>query len=135
VFEGDADAPFDREAFDIWRGLGVSEKRIAKLPKKNNWWGPAGATGPCGPDSEIFYWVGDPAKVPEGFNDDHPSWVEIWNDVFMQFNKTSGGKFEKLAKQNVDTGMGLERTLAVMNGLDDNYKTDLFANIIKKIEE
>jgi alanyl-tRNA synthetase len=135
VFVGDPDAPFDQEAYDIWKGLGISEKRIAKLPKKNNWWGPAGVTGPCGPDSEMFYWTGDPKKVPESFNDDHPSWVEIWNDVFMQFNKTTDGKYELLKAKNVDTGMGLERTLAAINGLDDNYKTDLFGGIVSKIEE
>ncbi|MBT4277374.1 alanine--tRNA ligase [Candidatus Falkowbacteria bacterium] len=135
VFEGDDNAPFDSEAFEIWKNLGMPEKRIARLGKKENWWGPAGETGPCGPDTEMFYWVGDPNKVPDSFNDDHDSWVEIWNDVFMQYNKTKDGNFEPLAQQNVDTGMGLERILAVINGVDDNYKTELFANIIKKIEE
>ncbi len=134
VFEGDADAPFDTEAFEIWKKLGISEKRIAKLPKKNNWWGPAGKTGPCGPDSEMFYWTGDVAKVPESFNDDHPKWLEIWNDVFMQYNKTKSGAFEPLSQKNVDTGMGLERTVAVVNGLNDNYKTELFWPIIEIIE-
>lgn len=135
VFKGDEDAPFDEEAFETWKSLGISEKRIAKLPKKNNWWGPAGETGPCGPDSEMFYWVGDPNNIPESFNDDNPLWCEIWNDVFMQYNKTSLGKFEQLSQKNVDTGMGLERTLAVVNGLDDNYKTELFWPIIQKIEK
>jgi alanyl-tRNA synthetase len=135
VFEGDPDAPFDEEAFEIWKKLGINEKRIARLPKKNNWWGPAGTTGPCGPDTEMFYWVGDPKKVPEIFNDDSPLWLEIWNDVFMQYDKTKDGKFEQLSQKNVDTGMGLERTLAVVNGLDDNYKSELFWPIIKKIEE
>jgi alanyl-tRNA synthetase len=135
VFEGDSDAPFDQEAHDVWINLGVSEKRIARLPKKNNWWGPAGETGPCGPDSEMFYWVGDPKKVPESFNDDNALWVEIWNDVFMEYNKNTDGVYEKLAQQNVDTGMGLVRTLAVVNGLDDNYKTELFWPIVQKIEE
>jgi len=134
VFAGDSDAPFDSEAFETWKNLGVSENRIAKLPKKNNWWGPAGETGPCGPDTEMFYWVGDADKVPESFNDDNPLWMEIWNDVFMQYNKIIDGKFEPLSQKNVDTGMGLERTLAVVNGLDDNYKTDLFWPIIEKIE-
>jgi alanyl-tRNA synthetase len=133
VFEGDADAPFDEEAYETWKNLGLSEKRIAKLPKKNNWWGME--TGPCGPDSEMFFWVGDPKKVPESFNDDNVLWVEIWNDVFMQYNKTKEGSFEPLAQKNVDTGMGLERTLAAINGLDDNYKTELFWPIIQKIEE
>ncbi|MDO8676044.1 MAG: alanine--tRNA ligase [Candidatus Azambacteria bacterium] len=142
VFAGDSDLPagrqaqpFDKEAFDIWRGIGMAEKRIAKLPKKNNWWGPAGETGPCGPDSEMFYWIGDTVQVPESFNDDNDLWVEIWNDVFMQFNKNIDGKYEKLGQQNVDTGMGLERVLAVINGVNDNYKTELFCPLIQKIEE
>ncbi len=135
VFAGDQDAPFDEESFNIWREFGVTEKRIAKLPKKNNWWGPAGETGPCGPDTEMFYWVGDPAKVPDSFNDDNDLWVEIWNDVFMEYNKKADGTYEKLGQRNVDTGMGLERVLAVMNGLDDNYQTELFWPIIEKIEE
>lgn len=134
VFAGDQDAPFDQEAFAIWKSLGVPEKRIARLPKKNNWWGPAGLTGPCGPDTEMFYWVGDGKKIPDSFNDDNSLWVEIWNDVFMQYNKTADGGYELLKQKNVDTGMGLERILAVMNGLDDNYKTDLFKNLIFKIE-
>lgn len=135
VFAGDEDAPFDEEAFQIWKNLGMPEARIAKLPKKNNWWGPAGETGPCGPDTEMFYWVGDPDKVPASFNDDNNLWVEIWNDVFMQFNKNKEGKYELLKQQNVDTGMGLVRVLSAINNLGDNYKTELFAGIIKKIEE
>lgn len=135
VFKGDDDAPFDEEAFETWKKLGVSEKRIAKLPKKNNWWGPAGETGPCGPDTEMFYWVGDPQNVQESFNDDNNLWLEIWNDVFMQYNKNTDGKFEPLSQKNVDTGMGLERVSAVVNGFDDNYKTELFWLIIEKIEE
>lgn len=134
VFEGDSDAPFDDEAFEIWKKLGIPESRIAKLPKKNNWWGPAGVTGPCGPDTEMFYWTGDSDKVPQGFNDDHPSWLEIWNDVFMQYNKTADGSYIPLSQKNVDTGMGLERVTAVVNGFDDNYKTELFRPIITKIE-
>jgi len=134
VFAGDKDAPFDKESFSIWKSLGISEARIAKLPKKNNWWGPAGQTGPCGPCTEMFYWTGDSAKVPVGFNDDNALWVEIWNDVFMEFNKKADGSFELLKQKNVDTGMGLERTLAVLNNFDDNYKTDLFFNIINKIK-
>jgi len=135
VFAGDKDAPFDEESFNIWKSLGIPEKRIAKLPKKNNWWGPAGETGPCGPDTEVFYWVGDLNKIPATFNDDNPLWLEIGNDVFMQYNKKSDGKFELLKQQNVDTGYGLERDLAVINGLADNYKTDLFWPIIEKIEK
>ncbi|MFZ4631880.1 MAG: alanine--tRNA ligase [Patescibacteria group bacterium] len=139
VFIGDDDAPFDNEAYNFWKNIfeanGLPIERIAKLPKKNNWWGPAGVTGPCGPDTEIFYWSGDAKEVPGFFNDDNDIWVEIWNNVFMQYNKNAEGKFEVLKQQNVDTGLGLERVCAVINGLDDNYQTDLFANIILKIEE
>jgi len=135
VFVGDNDAPFDDEAFEKWKSLGIPEKRIAKLPKKNNWWGPAGETGPCGPDTEMFYWIDDKSPAPESFNDDNSNWLEIWNDVFMQYNKTKEGKFETFSQKNVDTGMGLERTLAVINRLDDNYKTDLFWPIIEKLEK
>jgi alanyl-tRNA synthetase len=135
VFKGDDDAPFDEEAFMIWKNLGIDEKRIAKLPKKNNWWGPAGEKGPCGPDTEMFYWVGDLDKVPESFNDDNPLWLEIWNNVFMQYYKDEECNFKTLKQSNVDTGMGLERILAVVNNLDDNYKTELFWPIIKEIEK
>ncbi|MEI7451651.1 MAG: alanine--tRNA ligase [Candidatus Falkowbacteria bacterium] len=135
VFAGDADAPFDEEAFGIWKDLGIAEALIAKLPKKNNWWGPAGQTGPCGPDSEIFYWVGDADKIPSSFNDDNDLWVEIWNNVFMQYNKKIDGTFEPLAQQNVDTGLGLERVTGILNGFSDNYQADTFSNLIKKIED
>ncbi len=139
VFQGDKDAPRDDEAAGYW--LEVSNKqlegRIDYLPKAKNWWGPAGVTGPCGPDTEMFYWVGPlpaPKTITQGDLAESPNWVEIWNDVFMQYNKTTAGVFEKLQKPNVDTGMGLERTTAVLNGLTDNYLTDLFRPIIKKIE-
>lgn len=145
VFVGDNDAPFDSEAFEKWKSLGISEKRIAKLPKKNNWWGPAGETGPCGPDTEMFYWTGNPSEVPESFNDDNPLWVEIWNDVFMQYNRqpTTDNiqqieekkyKFVPLTQKNVDTGMGLERTVSVLNNCD-LYQIDTLKPIIQKIEE
>ncbi|RJQ25291.1 alanine--tRNA ligase [Candidatus Parcubacteria bacterium] len=135
VFQGDNDAPFDSEAFEKWKSLGISEKRIAKLPKKNNWWGPAGETGPCGPDTEMFYWTGDPNKVLDEFDDTDPLWVEIWNDVFMEYNKTKEGTYIPLAQKNVDTGMGLERTVAVLNDNCDMYQIDTFKPIIEKIEE
>ncbi len=139
VFAGDKDAPFDEEAYDTWKDIfkdnELPETRIAKLPKENNWWGPAGETGPCGSDTEMFYWVGDPKEVPKSFNDDNDLWVEIWNNVFMQYTKKADGTFEKLAQQNVDTGMGLERVLAALNGIDDSYKTELFWPIIEKIED
>ncbi|MFA6407448.1 MAG: alanine--tRNA ligase [Candidatus Paceibacterota bacterium] len=133
VFEGDNDASFDEEAFTIWKSLGIPEERIAKLPKKNNWWGPAGETGPCGPDTEMFYWTGKPEEIPDSFNDDNPLWVEIWNDVFMQYNKRADGTFEPLKQKNVDTGMGLERTVAVLNKCDV-YQIDTFKPIIEEIE-
>ena len=134
VFAGDDDAPFDEEAFDLWKKLGVPEHRIAKLPKKNNWWGPAGQTGPCGPDTEIFYWTGDMDKIPESFNDDNDLWVEIWNNVFMQYNKGEDGKYYPLKQKNVDTGMGLERMVMVMQGKNNVYETDLFQPLVVKIK-
>jgi len=136
VFEGDEKSSFDEEAFQIWKTLGISEKRIAKLGKEDNWW-PAGGKqkGPQGPDTEIFYWTGDKNKIPESFDPEDKRWVEIWNNVFMQYNKREDGSFEVLKQKNVDTGMGLERTLAVLNETDDNYKTELFSSIIEKIEE
>ncbi len=139
VFEGDEDAPYDAEAYGFWQEIfeanGLPISRIAKLPKKNNWWGPAGVTGPCGPDTEIFYWSDNAVAAPVSFNDDHDSWVEIWNNVFMQYNKNEAGKYEPLAQQNVDTGLGLERVLAIMNGFDDNYRSELFAQLITKVEK
>jgi len=134
VFKGGKDAPFDEEAYQTWLSLGVPKARIAKLGEETNWWGPAGVTGPCGPCTEMFYWVGDENKIPKSFNDDNDLWVEIWNDVFMEYDKKKDKSYTKLARQNVDTGMGLERTLAVLNNLDDNYLTDLFKNLINKIE-
>lgn len=137
VFKGDENAPFDEEAYGFWKKIfednDLPIERIAKLPKENNWWGME--TGPCGPDTEIFYWSGDSEKVPDSFNDDNDLWVETWNNVFMQYSKTADGKLKKLAKPNVDTGMGMERTLAAINGFDDNYRTELFWPIIQKIEE
>ncbi|MCU0642329.1 MAG: alanine--tRNA ligase [archaeon] len=133
-FEGDKDAPKDEEAAKIWQSLGISKDRIAFLPKKDNWWGPAGETGPCGPDTEMFFWKSN-EKAPKKFNPEDKTWVEIWNDVFMQYNKNKEGKFELSKQQNVDTGMGVERTLAVLNGLDDNYLSSIFQPVIKEIEK
>jgi len=135
-FAGDDDAPRDEESAKIWKSLGIPEHKIIFLSKDDNWWGPAGQIGPCGPCTEMFYYIG-PGKSKEDSNpESQPDlWVEIWNDVFMQYNKTSDGNYEPLIQKNVDTGMGLERTLAVMNGLSDNYRTELFWPIIKKIEE
>lgn len=135
VFAGDDDAPFDSESYEIWKELGIPEARIAKLGKKENWWGPAGKTGPCGPDTEMFYWTGGVNEIPESFNDDNDFWVEIWNDVFMIYNKTADGKYVELDQKNVDTGMGLERTLMVLNDLRDVYRCEHIWPVIKKIEE
>ena len=131
-FAGDNDAPRDDEAASIWRGLGISDDRIAFLPKKDNWWGPAGQTGPCGPDTEMFYWTGK-GEAPAVYDPEDKNWVEIWNDVFMQYNKTAEGAFEPLAQQNVDTGMGLERVLAVLNNADTPFETELFTEVIEEI--
>jgi alanyl-tRNA synthetase len=105
------------------------------LPKEDNWWGPAGETGPCGPDTEMFYWKLNDTPAPEFFDGKDKNWVEIWNDVFMQYVKDKDGKYNLASQKNVDTGMGLERTLAVLNGKENSYETDLFLPIIEKIEE
>ena len=134
-FEGDKDATKDEESAGIWQSLGIKKERIAFLPKKDNWWGPAGQTGPCGPDSEMFYWKLNDIPAPEYFDADDKNWVEIWNDVFMQYVKDIDGNFNPAKQKNVDTGMGLERTLAILNGKENIYETDLFLPIILKIEE
>ena len=133
VFAGDEDAPFDAEAYAEWVSHGVSEKRIAKLPKADNWWGPAGVTGPCGPDTEIFYWTG-PLPAPEVFEPSDKRWVEIWNNVFMQYFKNAEGKFEPLSQCNVDTGMGVERVTAVLQGKASCYDTELFQGLFAKLD-
>jgi alanyl-tRNA synthetase len=132
-FAGDADAPKDEESARIWKTLGIPEERIGFLPKAKNWWGPAGQTGPCGPDTEMFYWVGQ--GEPQGNPATHDAqWMEIWNDVFMQYNKKADGSFEPLPQPNVDTGMGLERVAAVLQGATNVYATDAFAPIIATVD-
>ena len=134
VFVGDNDAPRDEETAALWIKLGIPPSRISYLPKNNNWWGPPGITGPCGTDTEMFYWTGaDP--VPLAFDPKDNCWVEIWNDVLVQYLKNNLGKYEKLVQNNIDTGMGVERTIAVLSGYSDNYLTDIWQPIIKKIEE
>ncbi len=136
VFEGDKSQgiPRDEESAKIWQELGVSKERIVYLGREDNWWGPAGKTGPCGPDTEIFYWTGrEPA--PEKFDPDDERWFEIWNDVFMEYNKQEDGSFVALAQKNVDTGMGLERIAAALQAKDNVFETDLFLLIIKQIRE
>lgn len=134
-FAGDNDAPQDNEAAQIWIGLGVPKERIAFLPKANNWWGPAGETGPCGPDTEMFYWKRSDKPAPKVFDPNDPNWVEIWNDVFMQYNKSRDGDYNPLVKKNVDTGMGVERTAMVLQGYSDIYETELFKPVVEKIAE
>ncbi len=131
-FAGDNDASKDEESAGIWLKLGISAERIAFLPKKDNWWGPAGKTGPCGPDTEMFYWTGG-GDAPEKFDPNDKKWVEIWNDVFMQYNKKDDGSYEPLKQKNVDTGMGLERVLTVMNGVNSPFETELFKEVIEEI--
>ncbi len=153
VFEGDQDAPLDEESIQIWKDVmatkGIQAElfdetisdnanaRIFALPKEENWWGPAGETGPCGPDSEMFYYIGE--GIPD-FNQERPgmndaNFVEIWNDVFMQYDKQKDGTFKKLAAQCVDTGMGLERVTAILQDKKNVYETELFVPIIDKIRE
>ena len=112
----------------------MRRKKNRQIAEKNNWWGPAGNTGLCGPDTEMFYWTGGADKIPESFNDDNDLWVEIWNDVFMQYNKGEDGKYCPLKQKNVDTGMGLERMAMVMQGKNNVYETDLFQPLVVKIK-
>ena len=134
VFEGDADAPMDGESRDVWLKLGIPEARIHALPKKDNWWGPAGTTGPCGPDTEMFVDTGKPScggACRPGCS--CGKYFEIWNDVFMQYNKTADGRYEPLKQHNVDTGMGVERTAAMLQGRATVYETELFSPVIEAI--
>ncbi len=134
VFAGDSDASQDEEAANIWLSLGIPKERIAYLTKKDNWWGPAGETGPCGPDTEFFYWTSNEDLAPEVYDPRDKRWVEIWNDVFMQYLKEKDGKYYEAKQKNIDNGRGLERVLAVMNGVGDNYLTEVWQPIIKQIE-
>lgn len=135
VFTGDNDCPRDNEAAIKWMELGIPKDRVAFLGKEDNWWGPAGKTGPCGPDTEMFYWKPNDIKPPKKYNPNDKNWVEIWNDVLMQYVKDDKGKYNEAKQKNVDTGMGVERTVAVLNGLEDNYLTDLWHPMIHEIEK
>ncbi|MBP7479871.1 MAG: alanine--tRNA ligase [Spirochaetaceae bacterium] len=134
VFTGDENAPRDDESAQYWKDNGMSEDKIAYLPASDNWWA-AGPTGPCGPDTEIFYWVGD-GFPPHGSNKgtDSKNWLEIWNNVFMEYNRVDEKTLVKLPKQNVDTGMGLERTITVLQGKTSVYMTEIFQPVIQAIE-
>lgn len=133
VFEGDANAPRDEESANIWKSIGMPEDRIAYLPAEDNWWA-AGPTGPCGPDTEIFYYMGE-GKPPAGSNKgtDSKMWMEIWNNVFMQYNRINADTLETLPAQCVDTGMGIERCTVTLNKMKSVYETDLFAPVLEKI--
>ncbi len=135
VFEGDEDCPRDNEAADIWRSLGVAEDHLFFLPKEHNWWGPAGLTGPCGPDTEMFIIVKEPCGPNCSPACKCGAYLEIWNDVFMQYNKQADGTFIPLEQKNVDTGMGLERTICVLTGKKSVYETEIFERILGKVEE
>lgn len=147
VFAGDRDAPFDQESYEIWRKLKIPEKRIFKYGKSENWWGPVGETGPCGPDTEMFYDLKPAQGVPLNrssenidLTGDPNRFVEIWNDVFMQYdrkikNESGSYYYVPLQQKNVDTGMGLERILTVLQNTPSIYETDGFLPLLKKIEE
>jgi len=136
VFAGDEKIPRDTESARIWEGLGIPKDRIFYLPRKDNWWGPIGSTGPCGPDTEMFY---DTGKEPCG-SECKPGcscgkYNEIWNNVFMEYNRTPDGEYELLEQKNVDTGMGVERTVAVLQERDNVYETEIFAPLVNRIKE
>ena len=132
VFAGNDTIPFDEESKNIWLSLGIPEERIAATSDDNFWI--AGETGPCGPDSEMFYWRSDD-EIPKVFDPEDKRWVEIWNDVFMQYEKKADGTVIELPKKNVDTGMGVERTTAILEGVNDNYASSIWHDVIEKIEE
>ena len=137
VFAWDQDAPIDEESAIIWQEMWMPKSRISYMSKKDNWWGPAGQTWPCGPDTEIFYRVWKEELPPTGSNveTDEKNWMEIWNNVFMEYLKDEGGKFNLASMQNVDTGMWLERITAVLNGKITVYDTDIFSDIIEVIAQ
>ena len=119
VFSGNKDLPKDQEAIDCWLKEGVPIERIVAI--EDNWWGPAGSSGPCGPDTEIFYWKDNTKEPPKEFDPDNENWVEIWNNVFMEYDKTKEGEFTTLSQKNIDTGLGTERVVMVLNGLEDAF--------------
>ncbi len=133
VFKGDDKIPRDDVSADRWKELGIAEDRIAYLGKEDNFW-IAGDSGPCGSDTEIFYFRSDD-EIPQKFDPEDDRWVEIWNNVFMEFYKDENGNITELKQKNVDTGMGLERIVAVLEGVDDNYKSSIWSDVINKLED
>ena len=134
VFKGNDIVPADTESAEIWESLGVNKNRIAFLGEDDNWWPNMELLGPCGPDTEIFYWRSE-EEIPEKFDPENENWVEIWNNVFMQYNHEQDGTFTPLKNKNVDTGLGVERVTAVLEGVTDNYKSSIWKDVIAKIEE
>ena len=134
VFKGNHLVPADNESAEIWKKAGIKEDRIAFLGEEDNWWPNMELTGPCGPDTEIFYWRSNEA-IPEKFDPENENWVEIWNNVFMQYNHETNGTFKPLKNKNVDTGLGVERVTAILEGYTDNYKSSVWRDVISKIEE
>ena len=132
VFAGNDVVPFDEETYNLWRSLGIPDERIARTSDDNFWI--AGETGPCGPDTEMFYFRSND-EIPEKFDPEDDRWVEIWNDVLMQYYKDKNGNISELPKKNVDTGMGLERVVAVLEGVNDNYKSSVWKDVIEVIEK
>lgn len=139
VFGGDPQIPGvseDTESVEIWKKLGIPEERIYRLGKEDNWWGPVGESGPCGPDTEMFYDLGKDAHGKTCRPGENcGKYTEVWNDVFMEYNRTKEGKYEPLTQKNVDTGMGLERMIGVLQGRDNIYDTELFSPVINKIKD
>ena len=134
VFKGNDMVPPDNESAKIWESLGIEKNKIAFLGEEDNWWPNMELFGPCGPDTEIFYWRSDD-PVPDYFDTENENWVEIWNNVFMQYNHEQDETFTPLKNKNVDTGLGVERVTAILEGYTDNYKSSIWKNIISKIEE
>lgn len=132
IFAGNDDIPFDEVSYNKWLSLGIPASKIARTVEDNFWI--AGETGPCGSDTEIFYFRSD-EDIPEVFDPEDERYVEIWNNVFMEFYKDADGKITELSKKNVDTGMGVERTTSILEGVNDNYLSSIWINVIKKIEE
>ena len=132
VFKGKDNIPRDDEAIEIWKSLGIKEERICPTENDNFWM--AGETGPCGPDSEMFYFRSND-EIPEKFDPEDERWVEIWNDVFMSYNMKEDKTLEELPNKNVDTGMGVERVTAILEGYTDNYKSSIWTNALNKLEE
>ena len=134
VFKGNDIVPADTESAEIWESLGINKNKIAYLGEDDNWWPNMELTGPCGPDTEIFYWRSN-EPVPDKFDENDDNWVEIWNNVFMQYNHEEDGTFTPLKNKNVDTGLGVERVTAILEGHTDNYESSIWKDIMAKIEE